>query len=148
MTIKFKQDPLSDVVIWGVRKLLTCLKDASLSIKLANVANTDRRYTITATIQAMTRAIWKRETRNQSLWSLSLPCDPSETYYSLHLIMLRSAPLTWEADQASLSHIDGRERTLARQKVSREDKTCSCSWVNLKRLSSHCSSIICQALEN
>ena len=63
MTIKFKHDPERDVVIWGVRKLLTCFKDASLSMKLANVAKTDRRYTITATIHATTRAIWGRETK-------------------------------------------------------------------------------------
>ena len=63
MTIKFKHDPERDVVIWGVRKLLTCFKDASLSMKLANVAKTDRRYTITATINATTRAIWGRETK-------------------------------------------------------------------------------------
>lgn len=87
MTIKFKHDPVSDVVIWGVRKLLTCFKDASLSMKLANVAKTDRRYTITATIHAMTRAIWRRGAKNRSLWSPYL-CNVhiSEKHDSLHLI--------------------------------------------------------------
>ena len=70
MTMKFKHDPLRDVAIWGVRKLLTCFKDASLSMKLANVAKTDRRYTITATIHATIRAIWGRETKtgHSGLW--------------------------------------------------------------------------------
>jgi hypothetical protein len=63
MTIKFKHDPVSDVANWGVKMLLTCFKDASLSMKLANVAKTDRRYTITATILLITRAIWEREKR-------------------------------------------------------------------------------------
>lgn len=85
MTMKFKHDPVRDVVIWGVRTLLTCFKDASLSMKLANVAKTDRRYTIIATMHATTRDICRRETKTgHSLYS----CDTclTETHTFLHLI--------------------------------------------------------------
>lgn len=147
MMIKFKQDPVSDVVIWGVRKLLTCFKEASLSIKLANVANTDRRYTITATIHAMTRAIWKWETRSQSLGSLYICACTSEAYAPLRLIMLRLALwLGKQTEPVSLTRDVGKE-ALARQKGWREDNAYGSSWVSLK----HCPSfrpVIYQALEN
>lgn len=77
---------------------MTCFKDASVSMNLENVAKTDRRYTITATKQAMTRDICRRKTE-----LVTLVLVLSVTYSSLRLILLCLAALTWEENQVSLN---------------------------------------------
>lgn len=57
MTMQFRQDPEREVASCGVRKLFTFCRVASLSMKLAKVAKTDRRYTMTDTMLLRRRAI-------------------------------------------------------------------------------------------
>lgn len=118
MTIKFKQDPVSDVVIWGVRKLLTCFKEASLSMKLEKVAKTDRRYTITATIHAMTRDICRSKRQEWSRWSLRLcTASISETHGSLYLHSSTLSSSDMERKPSlSLWLLTAGKRTLVRPK--------------------------------
>lgn len=57
MTMQFRHDPEREVASWGVRKLFTFCREASLSMKLAKVAKTDRRYTMMDTMLLRRRAI-------------------------------------------------------------------------------------------
>lgn len=57
MAIQFRHDPERLVASWGVKKLFTFCKVASLSMKLAKVAKTDRRYTMMDTMLLRRRPI-------------------------------------------------------------------------------------------
>lgn len=57
MTRQFRQDAERAVASCGVKKRFTLCRVASLSMKLAKMAKTDRRYTIMDTILLRRRAI-------------------------------------------------------------------------------------------
>jgi hypothetical protein len=57
MTMQFRHDPERAVASCGVKKLFTLCRVASLSMKLAKVAKTDRRYMRMDTMLLRRRAI-------------------------------------------------------------------------------------------